>query len=292
MNVSRPRTEKQLRHPGSRSLSHKKDKAEGEARQAVKHIPVPAGPSSSPKRNLAGLEPFEMQYVGPFRWRRLTGPDDLGDLLVAEEKKRRYYVTETTRHGHPEVMKRTDPCSLAVLTFTLHPAAADFLAAEIAAGRNPMPKLKEIVELFLTKIERMMQGRRYLIAMALHVDTDDPHIDVVVSRNGPDGRLGMTGFRTLGPWGCGVYRQIKSGAAIGSGKRAMFERAMANFSRRYPEMPEPFDIELVRHLDLYSRAVIGAEVFDPFVRDYAGRVPALERAHAKRQLAQLEAAKQ
>ena len=80
---TRPRTKRQLRHPGSRSKSHRIDKQQGEARKETAWFGVDAPERPSPQRNFHGLTGHEYIHDGQ-RWKRCQGPEEFADHLESE----------------------------------------------------------------------------------------------------------------------------------------------------------------------------------------------------------------
>jgi hypothetical protein len=131
----------QFRHPGSRGKGHKRDKAQGEARQETAWLGVDA-----PLRAFPGMDGHEYRHDGK-AWHRCPGPEEFGDYLEAEAKRRGHYMSRTTRKGVEVDMKRPVKTPLEVQTTTLAPWVSDWLAVELAeerappaqADRNPQP---------------------------------------------------------------------------------------------------------------------------------------------------------
>ena len=286
---SLPRTDKECKHPASRGASHHLDKLLGEARRRVRMIPVTAAPSPSQKRDFGDLQGFELyrEQVGP--WRRIDDPEEFGPLMIKERKARSTYKATASRRGQPEVVTRRDPYPIQNLTFVLHPAASDWVAGQVATSLDPKPALREILRRFYLLVQETLAGQRDLFGICFHADTDDLHFDFLISRQGPNGRIGKAGLGLVGPWCVAVDRQIRAGAEVGVQKRAQYVRAVANFRRRYGDA-KPLDIRLCRALDDVSAAVIGAPLRQ-YVDAYAKSVPGLERAHALAAIAELDEAR-
>jgi hypothetical protein len=286
---SRPKTRRQLRHPASRSKSHQRDKREGEARRKTAWLGVKAPPRPSPRRSFPGLDGHEYRFDGQ-RWHRCHGPEEFADYLEEEARRRSYYMSRTTRKGVAVDMKRPVATPLEIQTTTLPPWVSDWLAAEIAAGRDPRPQLIGIRNRWLAAAQRALDGQRHVLGYAWHVDTDDPHLDLVLSRqDGRGGRIGETGLGLVGPWLVGCDRQQRAGAKINADKQRQVKRSIANFRHRYGEKAKPLDITLARALDAAAEEVIGPAL-RPYREAYAARVPELERQHAEAQLSALQAA--
>lgn len=279
----------QFRHPGSRGKGHKRDKAQGEARQETAWLGVDAPQRPSPQRAFPGMDGHEYRYDGK-AWHRCPGPEEFGDYLEAEAKRRGHYMSRTTRKGVEVDMKRPVKTPLEVQTTTLAPWVSDWLAAELAEERDPRRKLIEIRNRWLAAAQQALDGQRYVLGYAFHCDTDDPHFDLILSRqDGQGGRIGTPGLRLVGPWCVGVNRQVRAGAEIYAEKRNQLQRSVANFRHRYGAEAKPLDVTLASALDAAADAVLG-EALQPFREAYAARVPELERRHAAAQLAVLQAA--
>jgi hypothetical protein len=288
---TKAKTKRQNRHPGSRGRSHKRDKDQGEARHETAWLAVNAPQRPSPARTFPGLEGHEYRYDGK-AWHRCLGPEEFGDYLEEEAKRRGHYMSRTTRKGVEVDMKRPVMAPLEVQTTTLAPWVSDWLAAELAAGRDPRPELIGIRNRWLAAAQHALNGQRYLLGYAWHCDTDDPHFDLILSRqDGQGGRIGAPGLRLVGPWCVGVNRQVRAGATIHAEKGKQLQRAVANFRHRYGAESKPLDVTLASVLDAAADAVLGA-VLQPFREAYAARVPTLERQHAAAQLAVLQAAEE
>lgn len=288
---TRPKTKAQFHHPGSRDPSHKRDKTQGEARRETAWLGVEAPERPSPRRSFPGLDGHEYRHDGE-HWQRCPDPEEFGDYLEEEAKRRSHYMSVTSRKGVAVEMRRPVKTPLEVQTTTFAPWLSDWLATEIAADRDPKPKLASIRNSWLKSARMVLEGRRHLLGYAFHCDTDDPHFDLILSRqNGEGGRIGKPGLNLVGPWCCGVDRQVRSGATIHAEKRNQLSRAVANFRHRYGADAKPLDVTLARALDAAADSVLGEEL-RPFREAYARRVPTLERQHAAAQLAVVEAAKE
>jgi hypothetical protein len=286
---TRPKTKRQLRHPGSRSKSHRIDKEQGEARKETAWFGVDAPERPSPKRNFRGLTGHEFVHENG-QWRRCQGPEEFADHLEGEAKKRSWYMGKTTRKGVPVDMKRRAP-PLDTLTTSFAPWLSAWTAAECAGGRDPRPKLGAIRSLWLQAAQNAVAGLRYVLGYAFHADTDDLHFDLCLSRQSGTGeRIGETGLGLCGPWCTAVDRQVRCGATIRAEKANQLKRSVANFRHRYGPEAKPLDVTLARSLDAAADTVVGDEL-RPYIEAYARSVPELERKHAAAQLAVLEGAK-
>lgn len=287
---ARPKTKRQLRHPASRSKSHRLDKQQGEARQETAWFGVEAPNRPSPQRNFGPLQGHEYRHDGK-TWQRCAEPEEFADFIEEEAKRRSWFMNRTSRKGVPVDMKRrVQP--LDILTTTFAPWLSDWTAAEIAVGRDPRPKLAGIRNGWLQMAAPLLAGKRYLLGYAFHADTADLHFDLVLSRqDGAGGRIGETGLGLVGPWCCGCDRQIRAGATIHAEKRNQLQRSVANFRHRYGAEAKPLDVTLARALDTAADTVLGEEL-RPYREAYAQRVPELERQHAAAQLEVVETARE
>lgn len=288
-----PRTKRQLRHMDSLSHTHKLDKAAGERRSATRHIRVESGPSPSPKRSfpeeLTG-HAFMFNPAGD-GWRRCSRPEEYADFVEKEHESRGFYVDTVIRDGRPRRMRRQAARPLQYLTVTFPPWASDWLEESFRANRNPLPSLARIRGDWLARTLPRVAERRFLVGLAFHADTDDPHFDLCCSRqDGSGARIGEPGLGLVGSWCVGVDRQIRCGAPVSFEKRDKFERDMANFARRYGHDAVPLDLQIARDFDAAVDKELGQEI-EPFKRAYAARVPELSRAHLERELAVLDRAR-
>ena len=292
MNYTRIRTETQALHVGSRSASHERDKAKGDARRKYKFFSVETEERPSPTRDFKGLTGVE-GIADPMtgRWTLCKDKDELGKHLVRESVARSRYKALTTRRGQPEMMTRIDPNPLTVHTASFHPAHCDLIADLIALGMDGQNIVHRIFAKYLSRAVLLFVDRRFVLGGALHVDTDDIHADLVVSRNGPDYRLGKAGLGLVGSWCVAVDRQLRAGAKINAQKRAQFDRSMANFRRREGADAIPLDIQLARTMDAAAGEVLGDKA-TPYVTRYAASVPELERKHTLAALRELDAARE
>jgi hypothetical protein len=280
---------KKQRHPASRDESHRLDKAQGEARRRTTFVPVETPERPSPQRSFGDLTGHEYIHDGP-TWRRCEAPEEFADYLEAEAKRRNWFLDKTQRRGVAVEMKRR-ATALEVVTTTCPPWLSDWLAAQFAQKKNPRPQLSAIRNRWLGAAVKLLSDARAVLGYAFHADTDDPHFDLVLSRqDGVGGRIGQPGLRQVGPWSTSVDRQLRCGAEISAEKRDRMRRGVANFRRRYGEDAKPLDVLLARTLDAAAAVVLGAEL-TPYREAYAKSVPELERQHAAAQLAVLEAAK-
>ena len=288
---SRPKNKRQLRHPGSRSRSHQLDKQEGEARQKNDWLRISAPESPTTKRTFGTLQGHEYTFDGE-QWQRCEGPEEFADYIEAEAAKRSWFMDHPKRKGVATEMRRRVASPVEVLTTTFAPWLSDWLAAETVQGRDARPKLAAIRNRWREAAAGMLAGSRYLMGYAFHADTDDPHFDLVLSRqDGKGGRIGKPGLLLVGPWCTAVDRQLRSGATIRPDKSQQIKRSIANFRHRYGEDQKPLDVMLARALDAAAEAVLGVEL-TPYKEAYAQRVPELERQHVEAQLEVIEAAKE
>jgi hypothetical protein len=288
---TRAKTRRQLRHPASRSQSHRQDKRQGEARQQTTWLGVAAPPRPGPRRNFGPLDGHEYTFDGD-RWHRCQEPEEFADHLESESKRRSWYVKETTRKGVAVTMKRQVATPLEILTTTFAPWLSDWTAAQIKAGHDPRPKLAALRSAWLRAVQAALAGKRHLLGYAFHADTDDLHFDLILSRqDGLGGRIGDPGLLLVGPWCVGVDRQLRAGATIHPEKQSQLQRAVGNFRHRYGAEVKPLDVTLARALDAAADHELGEEL-RPFRAAYAKRVPELERQHTAAQLAVIEAARE
>lgn len=288
----RARTKRQIRHPASRCASHIRDKAAGEARRESVWIRVSAPERPSPERSWP-LTGHEFRFDGE-HWHRCEAPEDFADYLESEARSRSSFIDHTQRHGKSVRMKRP-ATGVEVLTTTAAPWVSAWTAHQFTLGAKQQDvargKLAQLRNKFMASFCERMKGRRYVIGMAVHLDSSDWHIDGVISRqDGHGGRIGQgSGLRLSGPWQVGVYRQLRAGADIDGLKHAQFESNATNFQRRYGADAIPLDIQLARDFDDAATEAIGPELA-PFIASYAASVPDLEREHRDASLASLRAA--
>ena len=280
---TKPKTRRQLRHPGSRSKSHGLDKQEGEKRKETSFIGVDAPQRPSSERSFSGLTGHEFIREGN-AWRRCDDPEELANYLEKENKRRSWFMDTTQRKGVAVEMLRRVKAALEVLTVTFSPWLNDWTEAELKAQRDPRKALAQIRNRLTEAAQKVLSGERHLLAVAVHCDTADIHIDLVASRYSGDGeRIGENGLGLCGPWVVGCDRQMRAGAEISAEKRNQMRRAVANHRRRHGEGAIPLDVQLARELDQAAAEVIGPEL-QPYREAYARKVPELERAHKRAQL--------
>ena len=285
----RPKSRRQMRHPGSRGKSHWEDKQRGEARRQTTFVPVPSPEHPSPRRVFGPLHGHEYTFNGR-NWKRCEGGEEFGDFLERQAELRGWYRSQTKRKGVAVEMKRQVAAPIEVLTTTFSPWLSDWTADEIAAKRDPRKALAAIRTKWLENAQRLLRGLRFFLGYAFHCDTDDPHFDLCVTRqDGRGGRIGKPGLQLVGPWCCGTDAQLRAGADISPHKSHQMKNSVANFRHRYGENAVPLDVSLARALDAAAEAVIGPELLN-YRRAYAQRVPELERKHTAAQLAALQAA--
>ncbi len=273
-------------------MQHHHDKARAEARRETEWVAVSASPRPSIHRNFGDLEAYEYRYENE-EWKRCDGPNDYGSWLKREAKRRARYTSKTSRKGVAVTMTRTDESPIKILVVSMSPWGSDCFADQFASGIDPRPQLWEIQRRWLAEVMKLFAGRRYVLAFALHCDTDDLHWDIAVSRqDGEGGRIGEAGLNLVGPWCVGTNRQVRAGAKISAEKRTQLERAVANFERRHGSSQIPLDVSLALALDKATESVFGEEQIRPYREAYARRVPEFERLHKEAQLTALRAAEQ
>ncbi len=277
---TKARTDEQLSHMSSRSAAHQRHKFQGELRRQHRFLKVISAERPSPKRDFGGVEGFELILNADGVWRRCSDPEEVGRYLKAEKRRRCKYEAWTTRHGKPELAKRTMKTPIDILTTSLHPAASDILAEDVKAKRDIKPALRAIFGSFLRSAQELLEKQRYVLAAAAHLNTDDLHFDIAVARNCPiKGRIGHAGARTVGPWCVAVDRQIRSGARINRTKKGQYQRDVASYRHRYGNDAKPIDIVLARLMDKCAAQVLGPRL-EASIQAYAKSVPELERKHA------------
>jgi dipeptidyl aminopeptidase/acylaminoacyl peptidase len=284
---SRPKTRRQLRHPSSRSKSHQLDKQQGDERKETSWVGVDAPQRPSPERSFPGLEGHEYIFDGQ-AWRRCKDPEEFADYCERENKRRGWFLDQTTRKGVAVEMLRRVKGALEILTVTFSPWLNDYIAEQLAQQKDPRPQLATVRTQWLEEVQKVLSGERHVLGYAFHADTDDLHFDLALTRqDGEGGRIGGNGLGLVGPWCCGVDRQLRSGAEISAEKRSQMRRAIANYRRRHGEESKPLDVQLARALDAAADEIIGPEL-RPYREAYAKKVPELERAHRAAQLTILE----
>ena len=284
-------TRRKRAHMGSRSSPHAADKAAAERRQSEEWIRVASPVRPSPARSWP-LKGHEAKYNAESEtWSPLHGQEQLGQYLEYETARRCSYFSQTTRKGKPVKMKRPIANPIEILTTTFSPPENNWIEEEFRAGRDPRPLLALLRNRWLARACARLKTQRIVLAMAVHCDTDDIHIDLACARALPDGtRIGKAGLMLSGPWMVGVDRQLRAGAVISPEKRAQFTRAGENFRRRFGDNAVPLDILLARDLDAVAGETIGPSL-GKFVAAYAEKVPELEAAHKAAALAVLDAAR-
>ena len=171
---------------------------------------------------------------------------------------------------------------------TFSPWLNDWTEAELKAQRDPRQALAQIRNRLMEAAQKLLAGERALLAVAVHCDTSDIHVDVVCSRYLGDGeRIGKNGLNLVGPFCCGTDRQMRAGAKISAEKSSQMRRAVSNFRRRHGPDAIPMDIQFSRILDQAAEEIIGPELL-PYREAYARKVPELERAHKRAQLSVIQ----
>jgi hypothetical protein len=290
MNHVVPKTLRQILHCGSRSASHAHDKEQGDARRENVYIAVEAESRPSPHREFRALAGFEVIRNPDGTWRMCKAVDEFGEHLLRESAARAPFREWATRRGRREMMSRIDKHPLSIHTASFHPAVSNLLAARIARGEDGAILAKSIAARFAKKAIPIFEGKRYLLGLALHADSDDLHIDTAVARNGQFGRYGG-GLGLVGPWTCGVHRQVKAGAKINPAKRAMFEANLSKFRKKHGAAAVPIDIMLADAIDLVSAKVMGIEL-QLYMKEWAEEVPDAEKAHVIAALTELDRARE
>lgn len=286
----RAKTKQQIEHTNSRSPGHKRDQKQGEIRQRIAWLGVPAPKRPSPCRDFGSLSGHEYIPVKG-KWSRCDAPEEYTDHLERENGKRSWFMDSTQRKGVAVKMKRRVKAALEILTVTFPPWLSSWVAAEVKEGHDPRPKLAAIRNAWMQVVQSTLTGKRYLLGYAFHADTDDLHFDLTVSRqDGLGGRIGKPGLMMVGPWCTGVDRQLRSGAKINADKKDKLQRSVANFRHRYGPKMKPLDVSLARALDQAAEGVLGPELA-PYRESYAKQVPTLEREHTAAQLSMLDRAK-
>jgi hypothetical protein len=289
---SRPKTSRQLRHPGARSQSHKSEKAAAEQWEEITTISVPAPKSNTTSRPFEALGLTSHEFVfDDGKWYSCAAPEEFSNHLEQTASERNWFYQSTHRRGKPALMRRKTKNPLEVLTVTFAPWLSEWALSRLLSGQPPVAELARIEDEFSTRVLRLLSNNRHVIGRALHADTDDLHLDFVVTRQDGEGRrIGAAGLHLVGPWTTAVDRQLRSGAVIADDKRRTFGRNVAKFKGRYGDKVMPLDVALARALDEAADSVIGPEL-RPFREAYAKSVPALEAEHRRVALAALESAK-
>lgn len=291
---TRARTSRQRYHSASRSTSHQQDKQRGEIRQKKAFVLVKAPARPSPVRDfspyLTGHE-FRRTADG---WERCQGAEEYGAYLDAEAERRSWFIDQTTRHGKPCRMRRRVGTPVELVTVTFPPWLSAWAHDQLRTGdvRATKAKLAQIRNRTAANACGMFERNRFVLGVAVHVDTSDIHLDYALSRqDGRGGRLGDgAALALVGPWAVGCERQVRAGATISATKRKRLARSILGFRRRHGEDAVPLDVRLARDLDAVALDVVGPELV-PYIRGYAAQVPQLERAHQRAALEALAAAR-
>lgn len=288
MSYKRLKSKRAKRHPGARGKTHMLDKLAFESRQTIAYMPVPMTPGPSPKRDLSRLQSWECCRKDSPKWVRCEGPEELGDFIEAESKRRNWFIDDVKRNGKLTKMRRRVAVPISDLIVTFAPWVSEYLNRELDENRDPRPQLRRAVIRWMGSVDSIFAGKRHWIATAAHMDSDDGHIDVILSRtDGMGGRIGPPGLSLSGPWTTGVHRQIKAGAEIAPEKMQRFKANMATHEARYGKGSVPLDIALVDAMD--EAFAIEMPGVKPFMEAYARNVPNLERQHRTAALANARA---
>lgn len=288
---TRASTPRQQAHTDATSRQHEIDKAEGERRARITHIPVPTPEMPSPRRNFGQYLSSHAWICEEGEWRRCDDPGEYAEYVVSEAVARKWFHRQTSRHGKSVTVKTKARTPVEILTTVWSPWLSDATLAALLAGRDVTTLLREMRNRWLSAAIARLASHRFILGYSLHTDTSDPHFDLALSRqDGKGGRIGQAGLGLCGPWVTAVDRQVRCGAKISAPKASQLRRSVANFRHRYGPNAVPLDVQLTRDLDDAADAVMGAEL-QPFKDAYAASVPELERRHIEVQLQALDAAK-
>jgi hypothetical protein len=288
MKFTRVRSKASALHVSVLSPGHKRDKAQGDERRQFKYVAVKSSLRPGGVRTYPGVAAFEaIASEEGAKWTPCKGVDELGQHLDRERLARRRYYAPVNRRGRVELMARIDATPVTVHTISFSPAQCDLISDLNAKGEgHDLPR--KILAQFVKMAMPLLAGKRVPLGIALHQDTGTLHCDLALTRHTSNGRIGKAGLGLIGPHGCAVDRQIRSGAIISRAKRAEHESALANLRRRPGAEEVPFDIALARAFDDAAAKVLGSQLA-PYVARYADSVPAMEREQLLATLAEVEA---
>jgi hypothetical protein len=289
VKFTKVRTKTQAIHASSRSTSHKRDKAQGDERRQFRYVAVRAADRPTPDRTYPGVEAFEVMTQDDGRtWTVCKGEDEFGQFLDHIRLTRRRYYDLVRRRGREEMMARIDRNPVSIHTISFSPAQCD-LIEDLCQRSEGSDLPRKILAQFAKASARLLAGRRVKLGLALHRDTPTLHVDLAVTRHTGKERIGKAGLGLIGPWGCAVDRQVRSGAVVSKEKLAQFERSLANLRQRKDADEVPFDIMLTRTFDEAAAHVLGPRLV-PYIERYAQEVPGLEREQLLATKAELETA--
>lgn len=280
-------TKSQLRHPAGRSASHQRDKLEGDLRREKEWVAIPAVPTFGPHRNFGSLVSHEFTYEGG-EWKRCEDPEAFADYLELEAARRNWFYDQTQRKGRSITMRRPAATALENLTINVRCDLADWIAARCAVNEDPRPQLRAIRNAWLEYVQEYFEGRRYILGYAFHADTNNPHFDLIVSRqDGLGGRIGRSGLNRVGEWMVSTFRHKQVGAVPTGEKHDRWSKSIANFQRRYGDTI-PTDIALAKKLDAIAEHIVGQDL-QPYREQFAARIAIEEYKRIEARAALLEA---
>jgi hypothetical protein len=224
----------QREHSSQHTAGHKRDKLIGEQRRAEQWLLLPTPPPQQQvRRDFSAVRVRDFVADGSGKLSPVSPTDYVAHLEKSASDNR--YVGEKSRNGKSGTSIRTCENPLAELTVTLSPAASDFLA--IGAKANPKRVeefLEELITLMSAEVE-IATGAK-IVGVTAHTDTDDVHLNFVVTRLARD-RDGVQrlktkkGFGTVGAWMVGLDRQRRAGIVY-KPHDDLFVAALARFLKR------------------------------------------------------------
>ncbi len=259
----RLRTKRQREHGSEFSAGHREDKAAGDTRRKAVWLFV--GERSDELgherdfQQVHGMDliPAEHGTLAPVSSTEFVSFLELQNKELDHyygDKKRGKKITQTR-------IKYKDPIIETTVTFS--PWVSD--GFEIECEVNPV-NAKKLLHSWAMETAREFEQKtgRKIIAVTIHLDTDDPHINLFHSRiqkdqNGINRLTGDKHLGLLGPWCVGVWRQRKVGI-----KNESNERKLLSSIEKYNTRPNggniPLDIHLADYLDSLADKEFGHEL--------------------------------
>jgi hypothetical protein len=288
---TRARTKAQHRHPGSRSLSHLRDKKQAEARKGVIYIAItdPEEEEILPALDALKLKGSERIVRGDADI-ECDHPEQLSDYIEVMAEDCGWFYQHRKKRGKMVWVQREDPNPILVLTITAAPWLNIWIRDQLAAGKDVQGILNELWARFRVRAKDILKGdrERYFLGDAIHCDTRGFHGDLVLTRQVDGQRVGKAGLDLSGPWLVGCDRQLRVGATVSQLKKGWFDRSVQSHFRRHGRNSKPCDVLLARAFDRVAEEMVGPALAS-YKTTYAAGVPAQELRNAEATLARIDA---
>jgi hypothetical protein len=253
-------TARKTEHVIERLPGHAADKAAGEERRAEQWLLLPAPAVEKTHRDFSAVaSQMQLDYVPVGKELRSVSPAECLRHINNERRNTSYTGTKL-RDGVPGTSKRRCKNPVNVITGTLSPGAADYLA--VGVRQNPA-KVAQIVDELVRKLWAEIEaitGAR-VVAVTVHLDTDTPHFNFVLSRITADQLTVADGFGLMGPWSVAVDRQRRIGIFWPAHVRKFVAGLKKHATRGRKGLPA--DIQIARMIDAQCAALLpGLSHFD------------------------------